>query len=103
MQVFGKWMGSVGHSTIGYILRRVCRAIWATLKKKSFPDLTEDRWKEIAEGFQNRTQFPNCLGAIDGKHVRIRKPAMSGSLFYNYKNYYSIVLLAIADANYKFH
>lgn len=92
----------VGHSTIGSILRRVCRAIWATLKEESFPELTEDRWKEIAEVFQNRTQFPNCLGAIDGKHVRIRKPVMSGSLFYNYKNYYSIVLLAIADANYKF-
>lgn len=83
-------------------MRRVCRAIWATLKEESFPELTEDRWKEIAEVFQNRTQFPNCLGAIDGKHVRIRKPVMSGSLFYNYKNYYSIVLLAIADANYKF-
>lgn len=27
---------------------------------------------------------------------------MSGSLFYNYKNYFSIVLLAIVDVNYKF-
>ena len=35
-------------------------------------------------------------------NVRIRKPRMSGSLFHNYKNYFSVVLLAIADANYKF-
>ena len=92
----------IGHSTIGKIVRRVCRAIWETLKEESFPELTEERWKEIAEGFQIRSQFPNCLGAIDGKHVRIRKPRMSGSLFHNYKNYFSVVLLAIADANYKF-
>ena len=92
----------IGHSTIGKIVRRVCRAIWETLKEESFPELTEERWKEIAEGFQIRSQFPNCLGAIDGKHVRIRKPRMSGSLFHNYKNYFSVVLLAIAGAIYKF-
>lgn len=50
----------------------------------------------------SETLFPNYLGAIDGKHVRIRKPKMSGSLFHNYKNYFSVVLLAIVDANYKF-
>lgn len=27
---------------------------------------------------------------------------MSGSLFHNYKNYFSVVLLTIVDANYKF-
>ena len=92
----------IGHSTIGKIVRRVCRAIWETLKEESFPELKEERWKEIAERFQIRSQFPNCLGATGGKHVRIRKPRMSGSLFHNYKNYFSVVLLAIADANYKF-
>lgn len=92
----------VGHSTIGKILRKVCSAIWDTLKEESFPEFTEQRWKEIADGFQKLCQFPNCLGAIDGKHVRIRKPKMSGSLFHNYKNYFSVVLLAIVDANYKF-
>lgn len=64
--------------------------------------MTEKRWKEIAEGFEKYSQFPNCLGAIDGKHVRIRKSRMSGSLFYNYKNFFSIVLLAIVDAKYNF-
>ncbi|XP_046679392.1 protein ALP1-like [Homalodisca vitripennis] len=66
------------------------------------PTKSEEDWKEIAKQFYLRTNFPNCIGAIDGKHIRIQKPNHSGSLFYNYKNYFSIVLLAVVDADYCF-
>lgn len=46
-------------------------------------------------------QFPNCLGAVDGKHIRIIKPAQSGS-YYNYIKYFSIILMAVCDSNYMF-
>lgn len=35
-------------------------------------------------------------------NVRITCPAHSGSLFYNYKGYNSIVLLALVDSRYRF-
>lgn len=60
------------------------------------------RWVEISDGFLKRTQFPNCIGALDGKHVRIKMPPGSGSSYYNYKKYFSLVLMAICDSNYKF-
>lgn len=39
---------------------------------------------------------------IDGKHVRIKCPNNTGSLFFNYKDYFLYLLLALVDANYKF-
>lgn len=59
-------------------------------------------WLDIAAGFENKWQFPHCLGAIDGKHVQIIPPKESGSYYFNYKKTHSIVLMAIANANREF-
>jgi len=42
------------------------------------------------------------LGAIDGKHVAFRPPSSQGSLYFNYKGYNSVVMMAVVDANYRF-
>ena len=39
---------------------------------------------------------------MDGKHSVIQAPAKSGSLFFDYKKSFNIVLLALCDASYQF-
>ena len=63
---------------------------------------TASAWEAVANGFQEAWEFPHCLGAVDGKHVAIKKPPHTGSLNYNYKKFFSIVLLAIVSKNYEF-
>lgn len=39
---------------------------------------------------------------MDGKHIHMIKPTKTGSQHYNYKYYFSIVLLAVVDSDYRF-
>ena len=63
----------------------------------SVPD--QEQRLNIANGFYTKYNFPLCLGAIDGKHIRIIKTNKSGSLYYNYKGYFSLILLAVIDCD----
>lgn len=66
------------------------------------PTKTVEDWIKVAQDFNLRTNFPNCIGAVDGKHIRIKKPNDTGSLYFNYKQYCSIVLMAVVDSEYCF-
>jgi len=63
---------------------------------------SERVWERIAKVFEVKFNFPNCLGAVDGKPVAIVPPPGAGSYFFNYKGYNSEVLIGIADSNYEF-
>lgn len=63
---------------------------------------TPNEWLRIAERFGTMWNYPNCIGAMDGKHVVLQSPINSGSEFYNYKSFFSIVLFALVDADYNF-
>lgn len=68
----------------GTILNDVCTAICTALKNE-VAELSKKSLLEISNEFNAKWNFPNCLGAIDGKHVALKCPVNAGSLFYNYK------------------
>ena len=93
----------VSRHTICKFLPLVCEAIFEEYSEEVFtaPDDAAG-WREIEERFRTRWNLPHCCGALDGKHVRIQKPSNSGSDYWNYKHYFSVILLALVDADYKF-
>lgn len=92
----------VGVSTAAEIVKETCRAIWIKLQPIHMPKPTTESFLSVAQDYWQLWDFPNCIGAIDGKHIRIQCPPQSGSMYFNYKKYFSIVLQAVADANCKF-
>jgi hypothetical protein len=83
------------------VIISTCEAIWNKLSSTELPQPTE-QWKKKSEEFYSLWQFPNCTGAIDGKHIEIQAPLNSGSLFFKYKKTFSVVPLSLVDAIYKF-
>lgn len=92
----------IGTSTVLKIVREVLSAIWDVFVENHLPVPTKDNLSQVAAQYWEKWDLPNCFGAIDGKHIRMKCPQNSGSMFYNYKNFYSIVLQAVADADYRF-
>ncbi|XP_026330586.1 uncharacterized protein LOC113238079 [Hyposmocoma kahamanoa] len=92
----------MGFSTVRSIVHETCQAIFTVLRSTTLPKSTSQQWQSIATDFEKIWNFPNCIGAMDGKHFKIRAPNNSGSLYNNYKKFFSVVLLAVVDAKYKF-
>ncbi|CAN8023217.1 unnamed protein product [Ixodes persulcatus] len=92
----------VGLETACEAIHLTCQVLWEKLAPRYMKPPTEQDWQTIADAYWMRWQFPNCIGAVDGKHVQVEAPANSGSLYHNYKGTFSIVLMAVADSSYVF-
>jgi hypothetical protein len=93
----------VSLTSITRIIPLVCQAIVVEFKDEVIAcPTTPQEWRPITDAFQQKWNVPHACGALDGKHVRIRKPPKSGSLYFNYKGYFSVILMALVDADYKF-
>ncbi|XP_056397868.1 uncharacterized protein LOC130293341 isoform X2 [Hyla sarda] len=86
----------LGKSTISSIVRDTCKALWECLHQEFIPHPSVQQWIDIADKFWEVTRFPNCVGAVNGKHILIQRPSNPESEFL------STIIMAIANAEYKF-
>ncbi|XP_034035038.1 protein ALP1-like [Thalassophryne amazonica] len=56
-------------------------AIWDSLVDDYLPVPKPADWQEIAQGIRERWNFPNCVGAMDGKHILIQAPLVDVGAF----------------------
>ena len=76
----------IGSKTISEIVIDVCCVVIEILGPDHLnTPRSKARWLEIANKFEERWNFPNGLGAVDGKHIVREQPVKSGSHYRNYK------------------
>ncbi|KAH9368501.1 hypothetical protein HPB48_020784 [Haemaphysalis longicornis] len=92
----------VSRSSVNLIFREFCDVVVNVLEPQivQFPSLNNVR--DHVRQFEACTGFPQGLGAMDGCHIKVSPPKENAQDYYNYKGWYSIILLAVVDQNYKF-
>ena len=101
-------MVGLGQSTVSTIVTEVTYEIivcmWDEFLRAYMPK-TEREFKEKILDMEELWQFPFSWGAIDGCHIPIKCPPggnESCKEYHNFKNFYSIVLMAVVDAKGRF-
>ncbi|KAK5644198.1 hypothetical protein RI129_008043 [Pyrocoelia pectoralis] len=99
---FLAWSFKMGKATVRKIILETCETIWKVLSPLHLPPLAVQDYEHISEEFRSQWNMPHCVGSIDGKYINIKCPPNSGSLYYDHKGNYSIVMLAACNADYCF-
>ena len=73
----------ISPTSIGRIIKETCPIIWDTLQNNGYLSVLNNlpQWKAIADKFERKWNFPNCVGAIDDKHVMIQAPLIRINIF----------------------
>ena len=89
--------------SISRIVSNVAQALIGVFQKQYLrtPSNAEE-WMVISEKFFQRWNFPNLIGAVDGKHIVLEQPNNSGSHYRNYKGTDSLILMAVVGPEYQF-
>ena len=74
------------------------------MQSKNFP-LTDSDFKQKMGEYGEEWQFPYAFAGVDGSHFQIKCPnggAQAIKHYFNFKGFYSIVLMVLVDAKYQF-
>ena len=96
------WSFKIGKETVRSIILDVAEILRTTLFEFYVSEPNTGDFEQIEKDFSQLWNFPNCVGAVDGKHIAIQCPPNCGSQYFNYKKYHSVVLMAVCDAKYRF-
>ena len=90
------------------IVNEICSVIinnfWDESAKELFPT-SEDEIRHVMGKIGEEYQFPYAFAAVDGSHLPIKCPnggTQAMKQYFNFKGFYSIVLMALIDAEYRF-
>ena len=92
----------ISRTCISSIVVETCQAIFDILGPRYLKTpSTQEEWVSVAQRFESHWNFPNGIGALDGKRVLIQQPQNSGSRCYDYKGHNSMILMAIFGGDYE--
>ena len=93
---------NVGKSTVIEAVQDVVEAL-CDIKGNyiRFPS-SEDEILELRETFEDLTDIPNVVGAIDGTHIKIKKPKEGGANYFSRYQQYDVVVQGVVNGDKKF-
>ena len=59
-------------------MSETCSALWEVLQPEVIPVSHRQQWVKIAMEYEQMWKFPCYVGSIDGKHIMLQDPRMSG-------------------------
>ena len=92
----------ISPTCISSIVVETCEAIFAILGPIFCKTPTsKQEWISVAKHFEDRWNFPNGVGEIDGKRILIRQPHNASSHYHDYKGHNSLILMAVFGGDYE--
>ena len=82
-----------------------CKVSEANVEKllpKSIRLANEIEVQTVIREFEEVSRFPQAVGAIGGRHVKIKAPLKDAEDYINRKDYHTIVLQGLVPNNYRF-
>ena len=95
-----------GLTNVQCITQEVCKVIISNLGSEfaNFPETVDQMLTAILQ-MEDKWQFPSAFGGVDGCHIPMKCPSGRNEVrkeYYNFKNFYSILMMGIVGADYKF-